>query len=135
MEVINYDKGKPVGDYFQYNEKGEVLSHGFGVEITKYKNSLNGFDLTYCILSIAQFQYGASSATLYMDNKNLFDDRQKIIQLSKYIFEDYSVKYSLDKLLIMDSKHEYTISKSVIMKTNFTIDTIPNARLKKIYIH
>jgi hypothetical protein len=135
MEVINYYKGKAVGDYFQYNEKGEVMSHGFGVEIRKYETSLNGFNLTYCILSIAQFEYGTASATLYMDNDKLFEDKGKIIQLSKHIFEDYSAKYSVDKLLIFDSKHEYTISKSATIKTNFIIDTIQNARLKKINIH
>src|SRR5438046_9699280 len=121
-----------IGEWFQYGDKGQVMSHGFGTEIKNYEKTLNGFDLTYCILSIVEIKNDFGYATLYMDNKNLFTDKEKLIQLSKNIFTDYADKYKIDDLLIFDSKHEYTISRSATMKTDYITDTIPDTKIQKI---
>ena len=106
-----------------------------GTEIKNYEKTLNGFDLTYCILSIVEIKNDFGYATLYMDNKNLFTDKEKLIQLSKNIFTDYADKYKIDDLLIFDSKHEYTISRSATMKTDYITDTIPDTKIQKINVH
>jgi hypothetical protein len=134
VELNTYKDGKMIGDWFQYGDKGQVMSHGFGIEIKNYEKSLNT-DLTYCILSITQIKNDFSYATLYMDNEILFNDQEKLLQLSKVIFADYANKYKIDNLLIFDSRHEYTISSSVITKTDYIIDTIPNEKNQKISIH
>ena len=135
LELHNYVGGKMIGDWFQYGDNGQVMSYGFGTEIKNYEKSLNGFDLTYCILSVVEISGGFGYATLYMDNKNLFSDKEKLHQLSKEIFSDYADKYKIDGLLIFDSKHEYSISKSATKNTNYSIDTIPETKVLKINIH
>ena len=55
--------------------------------------------------------------------------------MSKDIFTDYADKYKIDGLLIFDNKHEFTISKSATTNTNYTIDTVPDTKIKKINIH
>jgi hypothetical protein len=71
VELINFKDGKGIGDWFLYGDQGQVMSHGFGVEIKPYEKRLGGFDLTNCILSIVisgrtePFSY----ATLFMDNR------------------------------------------------------------------
>lgn len=72
-----------------------------------------------------------NDATLYMDNEPLFNDQEKLLQLSKSIFEDYANKYKIDNLLIFDNRHEYTISRSAITKTDYIIDTIPGKKFKR----
>ena len=76
IEQNSYKDGKMIGDWFQYDDKGQVMSHGFGTEIKNYEKSLN-IDLTYCILSIVQIKSDFGYATLYIDNKNLFNDKDK----------------------------------------------------------
>ena len=135
IELQNYKEGKMVGQFFQYGLQGQVLSHGFGTEIKNYEKSLNGFNLTNCVLSVVQVKKDFGYATLYMDNKNLFNDKQKLLQLSKFIFSDYADKYKIDGLLIFDNEHEYTISESATKNTNYTFDTIPETKPKKINIY
>jgi hypothetical protein len=135
VERQNYKEGKMIGEFFQYGPQGQVLTHGFGTEIKKYEKSLNGFDLTNCVLSIVQEKNDFGYATLYMDNKNLFNDTQKLLQLSKDIFSDYADKYKIDGLLIFDDKHEYTVSESATKNTNYTMDTIPDIKTLKINFH
>jgi len=134
-ESNNYKDGKMIGNWFQYGDKGEVVSHGFGTEIKKYEKSLNNFDLTYCILSIVEIKKDFGYATLYMDNPILFTDKEKIVRLAKEILSDYSDKYKIDNLLIFDNNHEYSVSKSATMGNNQSYDTIPNSTIKKIHIH
>jgi hypothetical protein len=78
-----YKDGKMIGDWFQYGDKGQVMSHGFGTEIKNYEKSLNT-DLTYCILSIAQIKNEFSYATLYMDNEPLFNDQEITSVVKEY---------------------------------------------------
>jgi hypothetical protein len=84
-------------------------------------------DLTNCILSIVQVNNTFSYATLYMDNRNLFEQKEIIIQLSKHIFSDYSDKYKIDTILIFDKNHEYTISKKATENTSYILDTVSKA--------
>jgi hypothetical protein len=135
IELHNYKDGKMTGEWFQYGDKGQVMSHGFGTEIKNYEKLLNGFDLTYSILSIVEIKNDFGYATLYMDNKSLFKDKEKLLQLSKDIFVDYAGKYKIDDLLIFDKEHEYSISKSATTNTNYIIDTIPNTKIQKINFH
>lgn len=135
IELYTYKDGKMIGDWFQYGDKGQVMSHGFGTEIRIYEKSLNNFDLTYCILSIVEIKNNFSYATLYMDNKSLFNDKEKLLQLSKDIFSDYADKYKIDALLIFDNKHEYTISKNATISKSYIIDTVPDTKIQKINIH
>jgi hypothetical protein len=135
IERQNYKEGKMIGEFFQYGPQGQVLTHGFGTEIKKYEKSLNGFDLTNCVLSVVQVKNDFGYATLYMDNKSLFNDTQKLLQLSRDIFSDYADKYKIDGLLIFDNKHEYTISESATKNTNYTVDTIPDIKTLKINFH
>jgi hypothetical protein len=135
VELHNYKDGKMIGDWFQYGGKGQVMSHGFGTEIKNYEKSLNGLDLTNCILSIVKIKTDFGYATLYMDNKSLFKDKDELLQLSKRIFTDYSDKYKIDDLLIFDNNHEFTISKSATKNSNYVIDTIADTKVQKISIH
>ncbi len=135
VELQNYKQGKMIGQFFQYGPQGQVMSNGFGREIKEYEKSLNGVDLTNCVLSIVEIKNDFGYATLYMDNKNLFNQKEELIQLSKNVFADYADKYKLDGLLIFDNKHEYTISKSATTNANFTIDTIPDTKIQKMNIH
>jgi hypothetical protein len=135
VELQNYKRGKMIGQFFQYGPAGQVLSHGFGTEIKNYEKSLNDIDLTNCILSIVQIKNNFAYATLYMDNKELFNDKEKLLQLSKDILNDYSGKYKIDGLLIFDSKHEYSISKSATINPNCIIDTIQDAKIQKMNFH
>ncbi|MBN8787533.1 MAG: hypothetical protein J0I84_10625 [Terrimonas sp.] len=128
VELRNYKDGKMIGDFFQYGRLRQVLSHGFGIELKDYEKTLNGVDLTNCILSIVQIKNDFSYATLYMDNMNLFSDKEKLLQLSKSILTDYGEKYKLDRLLIFDDKHEYSIYGSAIANPNYTIDTVLNTK-------
>jgi len=70
-----------------------------------------------------------------LDNANLFNDQEKLLQLSKGIFADYANKYKIDNLLIFDNRHEYTISRSVISKIDYIIDSIADEKIQKISIH
>ena len=135
VELQNYKDGKMIGHFFQYGPQGQVLSHGFGTEIKDYEKSLNGVDLTNCVLSIVQITNDFGYATLYMDNKNLFNNKEKLLQLSKNIYTDYADKYKIGDLLIFDNKHEYTISKSATTNTDYTIATISDTKIQKINIH
>jgi hypothetical protein len=135
VELQNYKNGKMIGPFFQYGPKGQVLSNGFGVEIKNYEKSLNDIDLTNCLLSIVQIKNDFAYATLFMDNKDLFGDKEKLLKLSKEILNDYSVKYKIDDLLIFDDRHEYSISKSATIKSDCIIDTIPDAKIRKINFH
>jgi len=135
IELHNYKGGKMLGDFFQYGPQGEVLSHGFGVEIKDYEKIVNGDNLTNCILSIVQIKDDFSYATLYMDNENIFAKNDKLIQLARSIFVDYSDKYKLEDLLIFDNKHEYSVSKSATSNLNYTIDTIPDTKTIKLRFH
>jgi hypothetical protein len=132
VELHNYTNGEMIGDWFQYNDKGKIMSHGFGREVKNYEKSINGFDLTYSILSIVEITDDFAYATLYMDNNRLFEEKEKLIQLSKDIFADYSDKYKIDELLIVDSKHVYTIAKSATTNSNYTIDTVAGSKIKKL---
>jgi hypothetical protein len=135
VELRNYKDGKMIGDFFLYGPAGEVLSCGFGTEIKNYEKSSNGIDLTWCILSIVKIKNDFAYATLYMDNKELFTNKDKLLQLSRNILNDYSVKYKIDNLLIFDSTHEYSISKSATINTNCTIDTIGDTKILKLNFH
>jgi len=131
-ELHNYVDGKMIGDWFLYGDKGQIMSHGFGTEIKNYEKSLNGFDLTYSILSIVEIKNNFSYATLYMDNNRLFEEKEKLFQLSKDIFTDYSGKYKINDLIIFDSKHEYSITKAATTNTDYTIDTIASSKITKL---
>lgn len=137
IELTNFKDGKMIGDWFQYGDKGQVMSHGFGVEIKSYEKELNGFDLTNCVLSIViagrtePFTY----ATLYMDNNQLFNNKEKLVRLANAIFSDYSNKYKLDDLLIFDSTHEYRVTKKAATSNNYVVDTIPNPKFEQVDIH
>ena len=135
VELHTYKEGKMIGNWFQYGEKGQVTSHGFGTEINNYENIINGTDLAYCILSIVEIKEDFSYATLYMDNKNFFSDKEKILKLSKAIFSDYSDKYKISDLLIFDNAHEYSVSKTATINTYYTIDTITKTTHEKLRFH
>ena len=135
LEVHSYSNGKMIGDFFIYGDNGQVMSHGFGTEIKDYEKSLGGVDLSYCILSIVNGKDELSYATLYMDNPNLFADREKIIHLAKAVISDYADKHKFDGLLIFDNNHQYTVSKSVLKNTNYSIDTVPDKKILKVNIH
>ncbi len=134
VELHNCRNGEMIGDWFQYDDKGNVVSRGFGTEIKKYENSLNGTDLTYSILSIVRMNH-LRYATLYMDNHKLFDEPEKLVQLSKDIFEDYADRYKIDDLLIFDNEHAYTVTKTATTSTNYIVDTIADAKIKKMHFH
>jgi hypothetical protein len=69
------------------------------------------------------------------DNTALFDDKKKLIRLSKEIFLDYSDKYKISGLLIFDNTHQYSISKDAAISDNYTIDTVHNTKIKEVSIH
>ncbi len=137
VELTNFKEGKRIGDWFLYGDKGQVMSHGFGVEIKSYEKRLDGFDLTNCILSIVisgrnePFSY----ATLSMDNGHLFKDKEKLVTLANAIFLDYSDRYNINDLLIFDTKHEYSITKKAAIRNNAVFDTIPNPKFEQVNIH
>jgi len=70
--------------------------------------------------------------TLYLDNKELFENPNLIVRLSKEIFDEYSLKYKFEDVFLYDKEHEYTVSKSATLSNNFKIDTVAG-RDKKIF--
>ena len=132
-ELHNFKQGKPIGNWYIYGDNGKILSQGFGVEAKKYEKKLDNIDLTNSFLSLNQtgdFTY----VTFYLDNKELFENPNLMIKLSKEIFDDYSVKYKFGDVFLYDKEHEYTISKSATLGDNFKIDTVTGKDKKTIFI-
>lgn len=132
-ELHNFKQGKPIGNWWSYGDNGKVLSHGFGAEVKKYEKALDNTDLTNSFLSLNQtgdFTY----VTLYLDNKELFENPNLMVRLSKEIFDEYSLKYKFEVVFLYDKDHEYTISKSATLSNNFKIDTVTGKDKKTIFI-
>lgn len=124
-----------IGEWAEYGDKGQLMSHGFGTEIKSYEKKLNGFDLTNCVLSIVIVTNSFGYATLYMDNKKLFGDRGKLMRLAKEIFVDYSEKYKIDGLLIFDNSCHYSVSRNAALSNTYTIDTVKSPGVIEVDIH
>jgi hypothetical protein len=133
VELHNFKDGKPIGNWYAYDDNGKVLSHGFGVDAKKYEKKLNNIDLTNSFLSINQtgdFTY----ATFFLDNTKLFENPVLMVNLSKEIFNEYSVEYKFEKVFLYDKEHEYTISKSATINSSYNIDTVKGKDKKTIFI-
>ncbi|WP_127131779.1 hypothetical protein [Pseudoflavitalea rhizosphaerae] len=129
----NYKNGKPIGDWFAYGLNGEIVSRGFGVEIKKYENKVSGVDLSNSILSIIiqkNFCYG----TLFLDNKGIFEDKDKLVLLADEIFKDYSERFQINDLTVFDKEHEYSISRSAIRNDKYSFDTLQDPKKLKVNI-
>lgn len=94
-ELHNFRRGKPIGNWYSYGANGEVVSHGFGVDAKRYEKTIGGIDLTNSFFSLNQtgeFTY----LTFYSDNKDLFENPNLMVKLSKEIFDEYSAKYKVE---------------------------------------
>lgn len=133
VELHTYKNGKPIGNWYLYDETGDVVSHGFGVEGDKFKEGLVGIDMRNSFLSINQtgdFAY----ATFYLDNKKVFEDPTEIIAVSKSIFDKYAAKYKLENVFIYDRSHEYTIFTTAVTNDRYKIDTIKGREKLTVFI-
>lgn len=130
----NYKNGQPIGNWYGYGPNGEIASHGFGVEATKYESKLKNVDLNHCCLSISVITDSFAYATLYIDNKQLFDQQKILVDLSRLIFNEYAGEYKLNDILVFDDEHEYTVSKTAIAHNNYAIDTVIGKQKKTIFI-
>jgi hypothetical protein len=131
-ELQTYKDGKMIGPFYQYGPDGQVVTKGFGIELKSYEKTIGGTDLSYCILSIVQVNKTFNYATVYMDNDRLFDEKEKLLLLTKHILADYSGKYKIDGLLIFDKNHEYSISANAATNANYIIDTVSKTKPLKI---
>ena len=132
-ELHNFKNGKPIGNWYVYGDNGKVLSHGFGADAKKYEKKLGNIDLTNSFLSLNQtgdFTY----LTFYLDNKELFENPNLMVRLSKEVFDDYSLQYKFDDVFLYDKEHEYTISKSATSSDSYKIDTVIGKNKKTIFI-
>jgi hypothetical protein len=78
----SYKDGKAIGNWYAYGFDGETVSQGFGIDAKKYEQKFSNVDLTYSFLSI-NIEGSFAFATLYIDNKNLFEDPKTLVGLSK----------------------------------------------------
>ena len=62
-----------------------MVTKGFGIELKSYEQAIGGTDLTNCILSVVQVNNVFNYATVYMDNALVFDDKEKLLLLTKHI--------------------------------------------------
>lgn len=131
-ERTNYEKGKPIGNWYAYGYDGEIVSHGFGIDAKKYQQKFSDFNLANSFLSI-NIEGSFAFATLYIDDTMLFKEPKALIDLSKEIFSDYSDKYKIDDILSYDKGHEYTISKSATLSNDFRIDTVSDNDKRKVH--
>lgn len=132
-ELHNFKSGKPIGNWYAYGNNKKVLSHGFGIDAKKFEKKLGNIDLTNSFLSLNQtgdFTY----VTFYLDNKELFENPNLMVQLSKEVFDEYSVEFKFDNVFLYDKEHEYTISKSATLSYIYKIDTIIGKDKKIIFI-
>jgi len=124
FELQTFKDGKMIGPFFQYGPDGQVLTKGFGIELKTYGQAIGGTDLTNCILSVVQVNNVFSYATVYMDNARVFDEKEKLLLLTKHILADYSATYKIDDLFIFDRNHEYTVSKNAASMKDYSIDKV-----------
>ena len=132
IELQTFNDGKMIGPFFQYGPDGQVVTKGFGIDLKTYEQAIGGTYLTNCILSVVQVNNVFSYATVYMDNARVFDEKEKLLLLTKHILADYSATYKIDDLFIFDKNHEYTVSKNAASKTDYTIDTVSRANPVKV---
>lgn len=132
-ELQNFVKGKPIGDWFAYGYSGEVISYGFGVDAKKYQDKFKSTDLTNSVLSI-NIEGNYSTASLYLDNKEIFKDTKLLLDMVKEILGEYSDKYKINDIVVFDNEHEYNIAKSAIINSGYTLDTISNQNKMKVRI-
>lgn len=132
-ERHNYKNGKAIGEWFAYGYDGETVSHGFGVDVKKYEKKLANVNLTYSLLSI-NLEGTFTFATLYLDNKKLFDEPKTLVALSNHVFTDYSDKHGFNEILLYDNEHEYTVAKSATLKDTFKVDTVGGKEKKTLFI-
>jgi hypothetical protein len=132
-ELHNFKNGKPIGNWYTYGDNGKILSHGFGVDARKYEKKLGNVDLANSFLSLNQtgdFTY----LTFYLGNKELFENPNLMVSLSKEVFDEYSLQYKLEDIFLYDKEHEYTISKSATLSDRYKIDTVNRKDKKVIFI-
>lgn len=132
IELQTFKDGKMIGPFFNMAPTGQVVTKGFGIDLKTYEQAIGGTDLTNCILSVVQVNNVFSYATVYMDNARVFDEKEKLLLLTKHILADYSATYKIDDLFIFDKNHEYTVSKNAASKTDYTIDTVSRANPVKV---
>lgn len=132
IDLQTYKDGKMIGPFYQYGPDGKVVSSGMGIELKSYEQAIGGTDLSNCILSLVQVNNVFSYATVYMDNARLFDEKEKLLLLTKQILADYSGKYKIDGLFYFDPNHEYTVSASAANNPGYTIDTVSKAKPLKV---
>jgi hypothetical protein len=132
IELHTLKDGKMIGPFFQYGPDGKVATKGFGIELKSYEQAIGGTDLTNCILSIVQVNNVFNYATVYMDNARVFDEKEKLLLLTKHILADYSDKYKIDGLFLFDVNHEYTVSANAANKADYIIDTALKTKPLKV---